>query len=184
MAAPFTATVATGTPEGIWTVESRASKPLEGPGGDRDADDGQVGAGGDGAGEVGGHAGGADYYFEAAFAGGSGVLGDALGVAVGGADLELVLDAVALRGGRCIFRGRGGRTRCRPGSLRGGSKVLQLYRFQGYVGTVVHAFEVDLLDGRVGAGARLYDGGAGADDVQDPAAGGVEAPFASSVAAW
>ena len=35
-----------------------------------------------------------------------------------------------------------------------------------------------LLDGGVGAGARLYDGRTRADDVEDPASGGVEAAVA------
>jgi hypothetical protein len=38
-----------------------------------------------------GHAGGADDHLEATLAGCSGVLGDSLGVAVGGANLDLVL---------------------------------------------------------------------------------------------
>jgi hypothetical protein len=33
---------------------------------------------------------------------------------------------------------------------------------------------VDLLDGGVGAGARLYDRGSRPDDVEDASAGGVE----------
>ena len=52
---------------------------------------------------MGGHACGADYDLEAAFAGGACVLGDAFGVAVGGADLEFVLDAVAVEAGRALF---------------------------------------------------------------------------------
>src|SRR5918996_4574495 len=81
-------------------------------------------------------------------------------------------------GGLCTFPGRGGPTRFPPGFLLSGSKVLQLYRLQGYIRTVVHAFEVDLLDRGVGAGPRLDDGRPCPDDVQDPAAGGVEAAFA------
>ena len=69
----------------------------ERPGGYRDAYDGQVGAGCDGAREVGRHAGGADYHLEAAFAGGAGVLGDGLGVRVDVPYLDLVGDTVVLQ---------------------------------------------------------------------------------------
>src|SRR5215207_7783516 len=57
----------------------------------------------DGASKVGGHPRGADYYFQAALAGRTCVLGDALGVTVGRADLELVFDAVVFEAGRAFF---------------------------------------------------------------------------------
>src|SRR5215213_2955352 len=75
----------------------------QGAGGYGDADNRQVSPRRDGAREVGCHAGRADNYLEAAFARRACVLGDAFRVAVGGADLQLVLDAVAVEAGGALF---------------------------------------------------------------------------------
>jgi hypothetical protein len=55
---------------------------------------------------VGGHAGGTDHHFQAAFAGGLGILGDALGVAVGASYFDLVLYPEILEPGGALLKDR------------------------------------------------------------------------------
>ena len=90
-----TPTHATGTPGGIWAIESRASRPARDRlrGRQRDADDRQLGVGGDHARQRGGEAGAGDDHAQAAHLRVLGVVGDRVGVAVGGHDADLVADA-------------------------------------------------------------------------------------------
>ena len=119
-------------------------------------DNGQVGACRHGPGQVGCHACGADYYLQARSRAVPAYSETPSGL-VRRADLEFVLDAVSFQAGLAFSRtGRSDSLPTRIPTL--GLKVLQLYRLQGYIRTVVHAFEVDLLDRGVGAGPRLDDG--------------------------
>src|SRR5215210_9225174 len=63
-----------------------------------------------------------------------------------------------------------------PVRSHAGSQAFQLYSLQGYVGAVLHALEVDLLDRGVGPRPRLDDRRSGADHVQDAPPGREERP--------
>ena len=84
------ASVPTGMPAGIWTMESRLSCPLSACGFDRHAEHGQGGHRRHHARQVGGPAGAGHDHLEAAVAGALGIVHQALGRAVRGDDPHLV----------------------------------------------------------------------------------------------
>ena len=155
---PLTATVATGMPLGICTVESSASRPSEIAARQRHADDGQGRVGGHDAGEVGRHAGAADERRVAVLPSARGQLGDLGRVPVGRQHAHVGLDAEALErlGGRGHLVGVVGRAH-QHGDLGHGwqcSSGWVLRWVGGDVGAVVHAGPVDAADAGVGRGSR------------------------------
>ena len=83
-------TVATGTPAGICTIDSRLSRPSRRSSGARDADDRQRRGRGDHAGQVGRSPGAGDDHPQAAAGGGLGVVEHPARRPVGGDDVRLV----------------------------------------------------------------------------------------------
>ncbi len=96
--APSTATVATGMPLGICTVEYSASTPFSGAARERHADHGEGGLCGHRPGQVGGHARPADERAVAVLARGGGQLGDLGGRAMRAVHPHVGLDPEALQG--------------------------------------------------------------------------------------